>query len=479
MKKKAIENDTLLSEQAETQPEAAETTQAVQPEAAQAVQPEAAETTQAARLQAGAKRKTRVRYKDMTPLQKKKKRKRDGIIAASVFLFIGLFVGIVALTGYLGVNANMKMVEALDPIGCELTPEIDEETGFYTFVTDGDFKVLQLTDIHIGGGGFSIQKDNWALNAVYTLVKNEKPDLVVVSGDIAYPVPFQGTLDNKREAILFATLMERMGVYWAPVFGNHDTEVYSIYDREQIGEVYGGGDYKYCLFQAGPDDIEGTGNYIVNVKNTLGMITQSIVLLDSHSYTDGDIFGAQWKYDNLYQNQIDWYEAQITALNNANIEKFNALSTEDKAAYASVVGVAADNFATSMIKSSMFFHIPLTEYKDAWTEYVDNGYEDTENVKFKFGVAGETGKIVYSGIGEDEMFETILSLGSTQGIFCGHDHYNNFSLDYKGVRLTYGMSIDYLAYMGIAKKTEQRGGTLITYSQNGGMELAQRRLSDY
>lgn len=61
----------------------------------------------------------------------------------------------------------------------------------------------------------------------------------------------------------------------------------------------------------------------------------------------------------------------------------------------------------------------------------------------------------------------MLELDSTKGIFCGHDHFNNFSVEYKGIRLTYGKSIDYLAYVGIHKIGTQRGCTMITYSPDG------------
>ena len=75
----------------------------------------------------------------------------------------------------------------------------------------------------------------------------------------------------------------------------------------------------------------------------------------------------------------------------------------------------------------MFMHIPLTELKDAWFEYADNGYKDTENVKLLYGVAGEKDDIVYCGVGEDRLFETMLELDSTKGVFFGHDHKNNFA----------------------------------------------------
>ena len=52
-----------------------------------------------------------------------------------------------------------------------------------------------------------------ALNAVASMIQEEKPDLVVVSGDIAFPIPFQaGTFNNKNSARLFAQLMEHQAV---------------------------------------------------------------------------------------------------------------------------------------------------------------------------------------------------------------------------------------------------------------------------
>ena len=88
-------------------------------------------------------------------------------------------------------------------------------------------------------------------------------------------------------------------------------------------------------------------------------------------------------------------------------------------------------------------------------------------MKLIYGVAGETGKVVYCGMHEDDLFETMQALGSTKGVFCGHDHLNNFSVDYKGIRLTYGMSVDYLAYPGIYKKGAQRGCTVIELLPDG------------
>ena len=368
-----------------------------------------------------------------------------GIIAVVVVLFWGVTSAITEL----GNKSNMKKVENIEGVKIEnrLVP-YEDENGYWTFTTDKDFKVVQFSDIHIGAGWMCHGKDLKALNAVAAMVTEEKPDLVIVTGDIAYPIPPQaGTSDNLTEAKLFATLMENLGVYWTVTFGNHDTEAYSKYDRAQIADFYENSGFKYCLFKSGPDDIDGYGNNVINIKNSKGEITQSIFTFDSHAYLNHDILGFGYDYDNIRESQVEWYRECV--------EKFTAYNR------------SVSNMENPVPKSTVFFHIPLKEYQDAWYEYLNNGFKDTENAKLIEGVAGEGGIIVFPGEGEDTLFETMLELGSTKGIFCGHDHDNNFTMEYKGIRLCYGMSVDYLAYIGISGRGAQRGCKVITYSPDG------------
>ena len=72
--------------------------------------------------------------------------------------------------------------------------------------------------------------------------------------------------------------------------------------------------------------------------------------------------------------------------------------------------------------------------------------------------------MVYSSRTDTELYETVLELGATEAIFFGHDHLNNFEIEYNGVIFSYGYSIDYLAYSGIAEKGAQRGCTVILCS---------------
>ena len=358
----------------------------------------------------------------------------------------------------------------------QLVPVKDAQ-GYWTFTTDGEFKVMQLTDVHIGGGCFSSQKDAWAMNAVATMIRQEQPDLVVVTGDIAYPVPFQaGTFNNLHATQIFSQMMESLGVYWTFAFGNHDTEIYGTHDKQDICDYYESMNFEYCLFERNPAiddtqtkggfDVNGCGNNIIKVKNSQGIITQAIVLLDSHSYFDGDYLGIQWKYDNLHQTQVDWYVGEMDKLRNEN----KLITGNDNEPY---------------VNNMAFFHIPLVEYRDAWKQVIDK-YDDvkgktfapgtviSDEVTYYYGVMGESDKSrhgvrsygVFCGYQEDNFFEEGLTHG-LKAVFCGHDHYNNFSIDYKGVRLTYGMSIDYLAYAGIYKVHAQRGCTIIMLDQDG------------
>jgi len=369
--------------------------------------------------------------------------------------------GITAVVNTVLLNSNIKTAKKFPSVGTNLKVE-DKGNGVWNIYSDKELKVMQLTDTHFGGGWMSAKKDVMALNAIAAMINAEKPDFVVISGDMAYPVPFQaGTFNNKSGAKLLAELMETLGVYWTATYGNHDTEAYSYFDREDITEFYS--QYPHCLVRDGAEGVDGYGNQVFNVINSDGLISRSIFTIDSHSYVDGDIFGIMWKYDNIHENQIEWYRSVIEKNNEYN--KFRMLASSDSS-------FSENNMQLLKVPSTVFLHIPIEEYKTAWTEYAENGCKDTENVKYNYGKAGESDKIVYHGVYSDNFFETMLELGSTDTVFCGHDHLNGFSLNYKGIDLNYSYSIDYLAYSGISKLGSQRGCTVINIDENGSIEYS-------
>lgn len=325
----------------------------------------------------------------------------------------------------------------------------NEETGIYTITSnEDDFKILQLTDIHLGGSVLSYNKDLKALKAIYKLIDYTKPDLVVVTGDMTFPMGlFSFSFNNTAPVGQFASFMRNTGVPWAFTYGNHDTEKISIANSSDLNELYKSLSWKtsknliypYVQPKVNGKSIWGRNNQLIEIRNSDGTLNQALFLIDSNAYTGEGMN----KYDYIHDDQVKWYKNEIERLN----------AEEGK-----------------IISSLGFFHIPLQQYKTAYELY-ENG---SDEVKYFFGSNDE--KMINKICASDypsKLFDTAVELGSTKGFFCGHDHYNNMSLEYQGIRLTYGMSIDYLVMPGIARDTKQRGATLITSHKDSSIDIEQ------
>lgn len=397
-------------------------------------------------------------------LQRVKRKKKVLLIIGIILAVIVLALLGIFLAGVIGYEINMNNVEDTEFMGSRYAPSAEKVDGVWTFYVpeNEDFRILQITDVHLGGGAFSIEKDKNALSAVETLIRRTAPDLVVFTGDMVYPVPPQaGSFNNLREAELLTTLMEKLGVYYAVCLGNHDTEPYSFYDRDDMYEHYAA--QKYCLIDRaeGVDDV----NYAINIRDEeTGLIRQTLYLMDTHDYVGDQVINILGNYDGLHENQIEWYAAEVS--------RMNAINADIKAQLNSETGEELYD-VDAVVPSTLFIHIPLGEYEDAIFEYWNNYCRDTENVTFYYGEAGEN---PCPSDFDDEMFETMQALGSTKWVFCGHDHLNWISLEYKGIRLTYGMSIDYLAYFGIGDEKGQRGATVIEVGSDGNLDISPERL---
>ena len=382
-----------------------------------------------------------------------------GIIAVS-FLLLLLLAAIANRINEHSMNSYIDSFPPIEYSADRLTP-CKDENGYYSFTADRDVKVLHLTDIHIGGGILSIKEDKKAINAVAAMISAEKPDLVIITGDISFAVPYiSGTVNNAIAHRIFIRLMERLGAYWTITLGNHDSEAYNYHGRASVSKMYSDPDMKYCLFTE-DGDLSGEGNHLINVKNSKGFITETFYIIDTHSYTDKDPLGIKWDYDYVKEDQIEWYRAAVESVQANNLLIFNSLSESEQAEYRELLNP----------KSLMFMHIPLREVKAAYDEYVNNDRQNTDNVEYIEGNDGEVDEIVYCSRTDENLFETILELGSTKALFYGHDHLNNFVLKYKGITLSYGYSMDYLAYSGIDKEGFQRGCTVIICGTNGDAEI--------
>ena len=322
--------------------------------------------------------------------------------------------------------------------------EYDETQGVFSMVAaQPDFRILHLTDIHLGGSMFSRKQDEMALKACFEEMRYARPDLVIVTGDLCSPMGVMSLSFNNFTPIhQFASFMRNVGIPWAFVYGNHDTECFASTKSDEVDAIFRSLSYKTSgnlLYPYVQPEITGRNNQLIEIKNKDGSLNTALFLLDSNAYT-GEGLNA---YDYIHNDQVDWYASEIIRLE----------AREE-----------------SHVPSLMFFHIPLTEYRTAYYLY----RQGSDEVTYHFGEIGEkTNERFSCSVYESALFDKMVELGSTTGTFCGHDHYNNLSVTYRGVRLTYGMSIDYLVMPGISRDVAQRGAELITLHSDSSWDVVQ------
>lgn len=320
-----------------------------------------------------------------------------------------------------------------EPLEADLLPVKEDGRWCFTLPEGRKFRILQLTDVHIGGGLLSYKKDIAAANAVIRTVNAAKPDLIIVTGDMVYPIPvFSGSRNNLKSTKTFIKLMEGFCLPWAVVFGNHDEEKSSTHKKSRLSEEYERA--AYSLFQRGEPSITGEGNYSVLLKNADGTLNTALMMIDSNMYLGRGFYSG---FDIIHDDQTEWYKREIAKLSGGG----------------------------PSVGSMAFFHIPPKEFKLAWEKCYKGNFDE---VTYHGGFVGEKDNYFgYPKTKECSFFSEMVKLGGVKAMFMGHDHLSTLSLTYKGIRLTYGMSIDYLAYFGIKKKHTQRGGTVIEIDGKG------------
>lgn len=290
-------------------------------------------------------------------------------------------------------------------------------------ISDDRFKILTCADMHN-----STEHSEFAFTVFSRLLDKEKPDLVILLGDNV--VRRSDTAMQQKLKNFF----EQRKQYWGFVLGNHDSEYkikqdikaaeekgkLSAEKIEKIGaagrkwmfDSLSGG--AYCVVRnEGGEDIHGSGNCVVNIRNSKG-ISQSLFFFDSGDYLYGvkrKALGSEKRcYDYIRDNQIEWYKRRLKEL---TVENGGILP-----------------------KSMAFFHIPLPEFQNAF-----------KAVKLKKGTAkriyGANYEKVCSSDFDAGAFEAFRSSDSTHTVVCGHDHKNDSAIMYKGVRLMYSQGLQY------------------------------------
>lgn len=310
-------------------------------------------------------------------------------------------------------------------------------------IVDKGFRILSTTDLHFGDD--PVLRDK-CMGMLMRHIADTKPDLVVLTGDIIL-----GKYQH-LDAIQFAQFMEKIGVYWAFTFGNHEAREEKGRFKELLMKCQT--TFPHCLARQGKKELFGLCNYCINILKSENEILKTLFMFDS-GRDILDEYRAEHgcpkeydSYDFIKNNQMNWYENKIKSLE----KKYGE------------------------VKSFMYMHIPIKEYENAITQDENGTWVFTGKCEILYGGAYES---VGSSKHNTGLFALIKKLGSTQAVFSGHDHVNDFCAVYDGVYLVYNQCGGYETYT-LEEKTgwdESRwlqGVTITDIASDGKFKISQR-----
>lgn len=252
------------------------------------------------------------------------------------------------------------------------------------FNPDKKFKIVQFTDLHVK---WQDPRSDVAFERMNQVLDDEKPDLVIFTGDIIYSKP---ALENMRNVL--KTVSDRK-IPFSIVFGNHDNEQGAT--KEELLKV--AESLPYSLTADEVPEISGVGNYALTVRSSDGKKDACVLYcIDSNTYST--IKGVKG-YDYIKRDQIDWYckkSAEFTRNNGGE-----------------------------PVPSLAFFHIALPEFNQAASD---------ENAQL-YGIRREKACAPALNSG---LFTAIKENGDVMGIFVGHDHDDDYAVCWYDVLLAYG-----------------------------------------
>lgn len=260
---------------------------------------------------------------------------------------------------------------------------------------EDDFTILQLSDIHLANKDDQ-DKHLAFLNKVIDKAQNaHKVNLIVATGDLF-------TFADKATAYRLFDFFESKQIPWTVTFGNHDEQCYFSIDwlTGYLNTLTTQGN-RYCYFKdIQDDDVYGNANFAINLMEG-DKIHSQVMLLDSNRYNFGEYIG----YDYIKPNQIQWYER--------------------------VTDYCKEQNGGEYVPSYLFFHIPIPEFADIWQKHLDGDAEChllTPNA--------ENNESTSSPKVNTHFYDALTTHG-TKGVFVGHDHVNDWAIEYKGIVFSY------------------------------------------
>jgi hypothetical protein len=263
---------------------------------------------------------------------------------------------------------------------------VEAKSPVKKFSGDG-FKIVQFTDLHWVSKKREINDSTLAL--MDKVIRDEKPDLAVLTGDIVTWNSVPDAVAAWKEIMAF---MDERNLDFVVGFGNHDPENGTLTKKEIMDLLK---ESPHNLTFNDDKSLPGQGNCYLQVKDQAGRkALWNLYFFDSHDYNrDKKISG---HYGWIEFDQVAWYRRLSDRLNKGKETKTPALA---------------------------FFHIPLPEYVPADSASVYGSIKD-----FGRGAPELNSGLFHSFVEKNDVF----------GTFCGHDHNDDYALVYDGICMCYG-----------------------------------------
>ncbi len=288
--------------------------------------------------------------------------------------------------------------------------------------TDGNkIEILQITDMQIIDAAQRpyldrlrpVEVERYAtenierncFHRIKSLVTQLKPDVIIMTGDLVYG-EFDARGTSQRKLVEF---MESLDIPWAPVFGNHDSE--SAKGVKWQCEQYENA--KNCLFKDG--NCTGHGNYTVGLLNK-GELVRIIYMLDSH--------GCDFASDEDNRIPEGIFEDQIEMIKNT------AKRAEE------VCGRKIPAFAAYHIPNHAFTRAAEAKGYSALDKYTIGVDVEAKDGDFGCKISPKTS---YETTYEAPNYVEDLKEANVDGVFVGHIHKINTSINYEGIQWTFGL----------------------------------------
>ena len=207
-----------------------------------------------------------------------------------------------------------------------------------------------------------------------------------------------------------------------------------------------------CLSEAGPEAVSGVGNYVLPVlAHDSDTVRYHIFALDSHrEHTDYiERFGLPKDTRIRLEHPMCSGSAQAGPMFD-QVMWYSRTSSDAEAANG------------AKIPAVMYMHVPLPEHFHA-----ARNPEQTH-------LRGAKREAVCCSELNSGLFAACLQRGDVRGIFCGHEHYCDFSAEYCGITLAYDGALGF----DMSGHDDLRGGRIIDLSEDGTMKTHQVRLMD-